>query len=68
MILPPDTKLLLDCLRNEPPDVKIRNLQALKEGDWHVVLQQARRYQMAPLLYSTLKNELPELEVPDEIF
>jgi len=68
MMLPPDTKLLLDCLRNDPPDVKIRNLQVLKEKDWHVVLQQAMRYQMAPLLYSTLKNELPELEVPDEIF
>jgi hypothetical protein len=63
----PSPDLLLLCLRNDSPDVKIQNLQALQEEDWQNILQESLRYKTTPLLHHTLKPLLPVLNVPADI-
>ncbi|MBN1380887.1 MAG: nucleotidyltransferase family protein [Deltaproteobacteria bacterium] len=59
--------LLLSCLRNDPPDVKIQNLRSFQETDWQDILQTSTRFRTTPYLYHTLKPLFPSLKVPADI-
>ncbi len=51
-----EIKLLLDCLKDDPPEIKSRHLEALGPEEWQTLLTTAKRHRVSPILYHTLNR------------
>jgi hypothetical protein len=59
--------LLLGCLKKEPEELKIKRLQAYSTEDWLAAIETADQQRVLPILYHTLKNLLPDLQLSADL-
>ena len=60
-------QLLLNCLKDDPPEIKIRYLAALGPDEWQTLLPAAQRHRVSPILYHTLNRAGLTASVPPDI-
>jgi hypothetical protein len=58
---------LLSCLRHEPARDKIAHLQKIAASDWPDILAEAKRHDVAALLYFTVKPHARTLSISGEL-
>ena len=64
--LPLETLLVLACVRRDLDAERIQDL--MKRGpDWHVILRGVERWNLAPLVYTSLRQADPTGQVPDPV-
>lgn len=56
---------LLTCLRLEPDDLKLAQLQSLPAAEWEIALDLGRRHGLAPLLFWQVKNIAARTNLPE---
>ena len=59
--------LLLESIRIEEKDKKIKRLRTLTEAQWEALLEEAGRHGLVPLLFHTLKPYYPDPRIPAPI-
>ena len=61
-----ETLLILACVRRDLDAERIQDL--VKRGpDWHVILRGVERWNLAPLVYTSLRQADPTGQVPDPV-
>lgn len=60
-------ELLLSCLRDDPPDIKIAGLRCFQDYDWDALLHASHRNKTTPILYYTLSPFFSDIRVPAQI-
>ena len=63
----PEIKLLLDCLKDDPPEIKGRHLAALGPEEWQTLLAAAKRHRVSPILYHTLNRAGLTASAPPDV-
>lgn len=63
----PAHELLLSCLRNDPPGIKIRLLKDLRDDDWDALFQASNNSRTSPILYHTIGPFLSDIQAPVSI-
>jgi len=67
MDMDPGNELLLSCLRNDRPDIKIAGLRNLKDDDWDALLHASHSSKTTPILYHTLGPFLSNIRIPTQV-
>ncbi|MBP9011765.1 MAG: nucleotidyltransferase family protein [Syntrophaceae bacterium] len=63
----PEIKLMLECLKDDPPEIKGRQLAALGPDEWQALFTAAKRHRVSPILYHTLNRAGLTASAPPDV-